>query len=134
MVLETTFLIDLERELHRGETGAAQTFLETHAQEPLRITFTIAGELAAGIPPSERARWEAFLRPFEVLQSSAEACWRYGQVYRYLKTNGLLIGANDLWIGATALAHDEAVVTRNEKEFDRIPGLRVLTYRTDGLG
>lgn len=128
MILETTFLIDLERELRHGEAGATQAFLERHAGEPLRITFTIAGELAAGIPPRDRQRWEAFLRPFEVLPSSADVCWRYGQTYRYLKTNGLLIGTNDLWIGATALAHDQAVVTRNAKEFGRIPGLRVLDY------
>lgn len=128
MILETTFLVDLERELRRDETGPAQGFLERHATDPLRITFTIAGELAAGIPARDRARWEEFLRPFEVLSSTAEVCWEYGQAYRYLKANGLLIGTNDLWIGATGLANDEPVVTRNTKEFGRIPGLTVLGY------
>lgn len=129
MILETTFLIDLERELLRGEAGPAQAFLERNPDQPLRITITIAGELAAGIPSRDRARWDEFLRPFEVLPSTADVCWEYGQAYRYLKANGLLIGANDLWIGATALAHDEPVVTRNTKEFGRIPGLTVLGYR-----
>jgi len=129
LILETTFLIDLERELLRGEAGPAQAFLERNPDQPLRITITIAGELAAGIPSRDRARWDEFLRPFEVLPSTADVCWEYGQAYRYLKANGLLIGANDLWIGATALAHDEPVVTRNTKEFGRIPGLTVLGYR-----
>lgn len=128
MILETTFLIDLERELRRGETGAAHEFLEQYPNDPLHVTFTVAGELAAGLPARERARWEEFLRPFEVFPSSADVCWRYGQTYRYLRTNGILIGTNDLWIAATALAHDQAVVTRNAGEFGRIPGLEVLRY------
>ena len=39
-----------------------------------------------------------------------------------------MIGANDLWIAATALANGVAVVTRNESEFSRVDGLRVLGY------
>ncbi|MFW6088687.1 MAG: type II toxin-antitoxin system VapC family toxin [Gemmatimonadota bacterium] len=128
MILETTFLIDLERELRRGEAGPAQAFLERHADAPLRVTFTIAGELAAGVSPRDRARWEEFLQPFEVLSSSAEVCWQYGQAYRFLKANGLLVGTNDLWIAATALASDEPLVTRNTREYGRIPGLTVLGY------
>ena len=128
MILETTFLIDLERELKRGGAGAAQAFLEEHPHRPLRITPTIAGELAAGVSRQGRVTWEAFLDPFEILPITADACWEYGQAYRYLKANGLLIGANDLWIGATALAHDQPVVTRNTAEFRRIPGLTVLDY------
>lgn len=128
MILETTFLIDLERELRRGENGPAQAFLEAHPTALLHVTFTVAGELAAGLPPQDRARWEEFLRPFEVLPSTADVCWKYGQVYRYLKANGLLIGTNDLWIGATALANDQPLVTRNTREFARIPGLTVLGY------
>ena len=39
-----------------------------------------------------------------------------------------LIGANDMWIAATALAHDMSVVTNNKTEFERVPGLGVITY------
>jgi len=132
LILETTFLVDLERELRRGEEGPAQRFLERNPAAFLHVTFTIAGELAAGVSAGDRARWEEFLRPFEVLPSTPEVCWRYGQVFRYLKTNGLLIGTNDLWVGATALANELPVVTRNTKEFARIPGLTVLGYGDRG--
>ncbi|MEZ4424979.1 MAG: type II toxin-antitoxin system VapC family toxin [Gemmatimonadota bacterium] len=128
MILETTFLIDLERELRRGVEGPAHRFLESHAKTPLFITFTIAGELAAGLPPGDRNLWMELIRPFRMLDCTPEVCWEYGQAYRYLKANGLLIGANDLWIGATALAHGQPVVTRNVREFGRIPGLRVEAY------
>lgn len=128
MILETTFLIDLERELHCGEAGPAQRFLEAQAGSTLYITSTIAGELAAGMSPGRRTPWEDFLRPFEILPRTVDVCWEYGQAHRYLSANGLLIGANDLWIGATALAFDKPVVTRNTCDFGRIPNVRVLDY------
>jgi len=128
LILETTFLIDLERELLRGTPGPAQDFLAAHPAEALYTTFTVAGELAAGVPPDGRGRWEKFVAPFEVLPCDRDVCWEYGKAFRYLRTNGLLIGANDLWIAATAVAFGKALVTRNENEFRRVPGLMVLGY------
>jgi len=128
LILETTFLIDLEREHHRGTPGPAVSFLETHADDRLYLPFIVAGELAAGLSMRSRSRWDEFLAPFYVLPSSAEVSWQYGQAYRHLADNGTLIGANDLWIAATALAHDMPVVTRNLKDFRRVPGLDVETY------
>jgi predicted nucleic acid-binding protein len=42
--------------------------------------------------------------------------------------NSSLIGANDLWIAAAALRHGEPLVTRNARDFQRVPRLQVLTY------
>lgn len=126
LILETTFLVDLERELIAGKSGRAQTFLTSRPGELLYLTFTVAGELAAGT--DGRPRWERFLSPFQILPSTADVCWEYGKAFRYLQTNGLLIGANDLWIAATALVNDCGLVTRNVREFQRVPGLVVVEY------
>ena len=128
LILETTFLIDLEREIGRAETGPAQELLEHHRQASLYLTFTIAGELAAGWPSGERERWEGFIAPFQVLPCTADVCWEYGKAFRYLKENGLLIGANDLWIAATGLAHLMPVVTRDTDPYRRVPHLQVIGY------
>ena len=128
LILETTFLVDLERELATGKAGPAQALLESRASEPLFLTFTVAGELAAGIGPSGRERWEKLLAPFPVLAMNADVCWEYGKTFRYLKANGRLIGANDLWIAATGIAWSKAVVTRNVKDYRRVPGLEVVGY------
>ena len=128
MILETTFLVDLDREISRGITGPAQEFLERHAEERLYITFTIAGELAAGPRVDDRESWEALVSPFRILEINRDVCWEYGRAYRYLRENGLLIGANDLWIAATGLAYRAPVVTRNERHYRRVPGLSVSTY------
>lgn len=76
----------------------------------------------------DRAGWESFLAPFRFLEYRSEVAWRFGAVYRDLRKRGLLIGANDLWIAATALAYDLRLVTRNYEEFSRVAGLDVLSY------
>jgi len=128
LILETTFLIDLEREVARSTPGPAHAFLEAHRQRSLFVTFTIAGELACGTSLSARQRWREFLDPFRVLSSTEDVSWEYGQAYRYLRENGLLIGSNDLWIAATALAYGLPLVTRNARHFRRVPGLEVEEY------
>ena len=128
LILETTFLIDLERELAHGVEGPAQAFLTSHPTSQLHITFTVAGELAAGVSLDRRAKWEQFVAPFRVLPYTQDVCWEYGQAFRFLQANGLLIGANDLWIAATAIASEMPVVTRNARHYQRVPGLQVLTY------
>jgi predicted nucleic acid-binding protein len=128
LIAETSLLIDLEREHNRGRPGPAVAFLESNADARLYLPFIVAGELAAGTSLADRARWEAFLAPFFVLASTADVSWEYGRAYRYLEENGRLIGGNDLWIAATALAYRMPVVTRNAEHYRRVPGLVVETY------
>ncbi len=128
LILETSFLVDLERELILGNPGPTQRFLESHPSHKLHITFTIAGELAAGPRMNERSTWDKLISPFEVLGCTPDVTWRYGRLYRYLRANGLHIDANDLWIASTALAFDLPLVTRNEKHFARVPELDVICY------
>jgi predicted nucleic acid-binding protein len=129
LILETSFLIDFERENNRGVPGPALAFLEAHEDARLYITFTVAGELAAGISLADRARWEELIAPFHILASSADVAWEYGRAYRYLQANRLLIGANDLWIAATGVAYRMPIVTRNVEHYGRVPDLQVATYR-----
>ena len=128
LILETTFLIDLEREAARKSPAAAHDLLARHAGQRLHITPTIAGELAAGSSMADRARWEGFVGPFHVLPLDRDVAWEYGNAFRYLQANGLLIGTNDLWIAAAGLAYGMPVVSRNARHFARVPGLEVIGY------
>lgn len=128
LILETTFLIDLERERLRQDPGGAHAFLERHHTRRLCVSAISAGELAAGAAVDEREAWEELIGRLLVLPVDRDVCWRYGRLFRYLKANGLLIGANDLWIAATALENGLPVVTRNLAHFQRVPDLQVLDY------
>ena len=131
LILETTFLIDFERENNRGTIGPALEFLEAREDARLYITFTIAGELAAGVSLSERTRWEEFISPFHVLPFTDDVAWAYGAAYHHLQRNRQMIGANDLWIAATALAHGMTVVTADVEHYRRVPGLDVVSHRRE---
>lgn len=52
---------------------------------------------------------------------------RYAEVRLALR-KGLNIGPNDLWIAAHALALDAVLVTANESEFSRVPGLKIENW------
>jgi predicted nucleic acid-binding protein len=128
LILETTFVIDLLREAGRQRAGPAHGFLEAHADDALFTTFTVAGEVASAFPSTTREQWVKLLAPLEILPCTADVCWEHGQAYRYLENNGILIGANDLWIAATAVAFRKTLVTRNVAEFRRVPGVEVVGY------
>jgi tRNA(fMet)-specific endonuclease VapC len=130
VILETSFLVDYERENNRGAPGPALAFLEAHEDDRLYVTFTVAGELASGLSLADRARWQEFLAPFHVLPFNHDVAWEYGRAWRYLHGNGLLIGTNDLWIAATGLAYRMPVVTRNVGHYCRVPDLQVENYRS----
>ena len=52
----------------------------------------------------------------------------YGEIRARLEERGRLIGNNDLWIGAHAMALDVTLATNNQREFKRIAGLSVENW------
>jgi tRNA(fMet)-specific endonuclease VapC len=128
LILDTNFVITAEREARIGTPGRVDAFLSQRSQEVFYITFTVAGELACGQSASARGDWEHLCRPYPILPWTTEISWRYGEIYRSLAATGKLIGTNDLWIAATAVAHGFTLVTNNKTEFSRVPGLFVETF------
>ena len=127
MILDSTFLIDFERECRQDVVGPAHELLGRHRDARLHVPFAVLGELAAGYP-GNRDAFESSVSPFRVLWPSRDICWRYGETYRFLKRNGMLIPTNDLWIAATAIVHGMPVVTRDVDHYGRVPGIEVLGY------
>jgi predicted nucleic acid-binding protein len=62
------------------------------------------------------------------IDAPADVSWEYGRAYRHLQANQQLIGTNDLWIGAAALAYGMPVVTRNVEHYRRVPDLQIAQY------
>ncbi len=53
----------------------------------------------------------------------------YGRLRARLEHDGQLIGGNDLFIAAQAIALDYTLVTDNEREFSRIGELSIENWR-----
>ncbi len=124
---DTTFLIDLSREAGRS-SGPVHNFLRGHLEDEFTLSVTALGEFAAGFADMADETFIGVKARFRLRPMDDSDAWHYREIFRHLKERGELIGANDLWIAAAALRHGEALVTRNAREFQRVPGLRVLTY------
>jgi len=91
------------------------------------------GELLYGAAKSEQ-RMAALERLRELVnllpalplpETAGEA---YGMIRAQLESKGEMIGNNDLWIAAHAVAAGLTLVTNNEREFRRVRGLKIQNW------
>jgi tRNA(fMet)-specific endonuclease VapC len=73
-------------------------------------------------------RLEEFLTPFQILSYDENASKFYGEIRSLLESQGNIIGPLDLLIAAHALSKNLVLVTNNEKEFKRIPSLKIQNW------
>jgi tRNA(fMet)-specific endonuclease VapC len=64
----------------------------------------------------------------QVLPLAPEVAQAYGVIRADLERRGQLIGGNDLWIAAHARALGLTLVTNNQREFQRVPGLKLQNW------
>ena len=132
--LDTSFLIDLLRETSAGKPGAALDLIESlDAAELLGVSVHVVCELRAGAELSRQP-----LREHEALDQLLSGLLvsypddRFAPAYARLlaaTTRGRRgVAAMDLLIATAATLDDAALVTRNVKDFSRVPGLRLLRY------
>ncbi len=127
LLFDTCFLIDIERELRRG-AGPAHQFLARHAMDRPWTCWTVAGEIAEGFGSIQDPACAAMLGRFDTVEMNEATAGCYARIAADLRCKSLLIGANDLWIAAAALAADFTLVTNNAAQFGRVPGLRLMSY------
>ena len=77
----------------------------------MRLCTVVCAELYFGAQKSKQvssnlAQLERFLESFAILPFDRQAAFAYGRIRAQLTARGTPIGANDLLIAATALAHD----------------------------
>jgi len=93
------------------------------------LSAVVAAELRYGAQrlasPRLTAAIEAWLAGFAIRPWSDEATHHYARIRHDLERRGQPIGNMDLLIAAHALAEDSVLVTRNVREFARVPGLAV---------
>ena len=74
-------------------------------------------------------RLRLFLAEFPELPFDDKCVEVYAEARAELERTGQRIGALDLMIAATALAHNLILVTHNTREFSRVPGLRLEDWQ-----
>ena len=123
-VADTTLLVGLWR-----RQAWALAFAQKEAGKSVGLPWTVLGEFRHGatVAGHSTQQVEAFLRlgvplldPVPVIPVYARLCseLQIKKVYR-------LIGQNDIWIGATAIAAQCPLITRNPRHFHHMSDLEV---------
>ncbi|MCL4429178.1 MAG: type II toxin-antitoxin system VapC family toxin [Chloroflexi bacterium] len=128
---DTTFLADLIR-----KNPDAIKKLTDLAKEGKSLSTTIitSAELFYGAYKSnnvdrEKAKMRLVLSRFIVFQMDEISAEKFGQILSGLEKLGLKIADKDVMIAATALSKGEnTIITRNKRDFERIPNITVETY------
>jgi len=81
------------------------------------------GALKSSAPDAALANLERLAELIPVQALPVEVAEHYGLIRSKLERAGQVIGNNDLWIAAHALALGLTLVTNNTQEFSRIPQL-----------
>ena len=128
LLLDTNIISSLVRD----PQGAVAARVGGEAPDALLTSIVVIGEIAFGFArqPSRALERQTtkVLRGIQILDLDEAAASAYGTIRAELERVGTPIGANDLWIAAHALALDAILVTAKEREFRRVPGLRVENW------
>jgi tRNA(fMet)-specific endonuclease VapC len=125
-LLDTDWIVDVLN----GQETAIQTFLEL-APAGLAISIITYGELYEGAyyarnPQPALAGLHSFLKGKEILPTTQAVTERFAQVRGSLPRQiRQQIGDMDILIAATCLEHDLTLLTRNRKDFQKIPSLKL---------
>ncbi|HLC69360.1 MAG TPA: type II toxin-antitoxin system VapC family toxin [Candidatus Bilamarchaeaceae archaeon] len=131
IVLDTTILIDILNE-QKEAIGKVEKLRETAT---LYTTAMNIYEVLRGVKLLERNQ-ERYLHGLKILVQNVyvlpfnwETAEKASEIYAGLTKKGKNIDETDYMIAGCALSNGiETIVTRNERHFEEIGGLKVITY------
>jgi tRNA(fMet)-specific endonuclease VapC len=97
------------------------------------LSVVTYGELRYGAAKSQHRqlatdRLNDLVTFLPILPLPESAAHEYAEIRASLESKGETIGGNDLWIAAHAKALGLVLVTNNEREFKRVPGLKLQNW------
>jgi tRNA(fMet)-specific endonuclease VapC len=107
--------------------------IQTKRPDQIAVSTITQAELEYGVarssfPDRNRIALLHFLFPFRMLDFDQSAAVQYGGIRAFLESKGTPIEPVDLLIAAQAKSRDLILVTNNEKEFQRIEGLKMENW------
>ena len=126
-LVDTDFLIDRWR---NGESSDAWAYARAHMDDSLAIPWIVKGEFLhiAGIVGEHSTQVVEFLARYPTHWPDEELLAGYARLNVLLGRQGLSLRANELWIAASALRLNVPLVTRNTREFGKVPGIKLDPY------
>jgi len=129
--LDSTAVIDYLK----GETKVVQA-LEEHEQEGFCLTEFVIFEVARGVMFSQKSKGPKildefidFISQYNILPSMNLFAMDAAHISANLYTRGKPIGSTDCLIAGTMQANGiSKILTRNKKDFTKIPGIQVIAY------
>jgi tRNA(fMet)-specific endonuclease VapC len=132
--MNSRYLLDANAvsDLVRNPDGEVTKRIAGVGSERVCTSIVVAAELRFGAIKRGSQRLlrqlEVVLAPLDVLPFEAPADRLYGELRTELERTGRPIGSNDMLIAAHALAIGGTLVTANEREFSRVPGLKIENW------
>ena len=131
-ILDSTIIIDLLR----GEKKAVTKIRELEAGRTQLFTTQVnVFEIVQGIYANGRhvdeelIAFETLLNKIKMLDLNYFAAHQAGKLAGELRRKGTTVATGDLLIAGIALANKfSTIVTHNEKDFSKIPGIKVESY------
>jgi len=116
----------------RGKGAVAANMLAVPPAE-IALPAIAAYEVWVGVMGSQNAArrtvlFEQLLASLRILPFDGGTSRKAAELRHVLERRGDAIGPLDTLIAATALANDATLVTRNVREFARVPGLNVVNW------
>ena len=113
--------------------GQVRSHLTEQRDSDINLCTPVLYELLTGAyksrdPRSQLAQLEAAKKRFQILSFTAACADRSAQARAHLERLGTPIGSIDTLIAGIALAHNLTLVTRNTREFERVPGLKIENW------
>jgi tRNA(fMet)-specific endonuclease VapC len=118
--------------IKRKPPDVIERFNQTEISQ-IGISSITLSELLYGVSKSSKPEQNQialiqFVAPLEILPYSDETAQYYGDLRAHLEKQGTPIGSLDMLIAAHALSIACTLVTNNEKEFIRIPNLKINNW------
>ena len=124
--LDTNVIIDILR----GDQETVNKINELERSNMLATTFINLFELYSGVFLSSKKeenfnKIENFLPKLILINLSHLSTLIGGQIKANLKTRGQIVESRDLLIASITIAEGFALLTKNKKHFENIPGLKL---------
>jgi tRNA(fMet)-specific endonuclease VapC len=127
-LLDTDTCIAVLRQRERAVTRISELPSQSCAVSSITVFELLSGVRKARNPDREKTKMETLLAMVATLAFDETTAHASAQIRMDLESKGTPIGAYDLLIAGQAIAAGLILVTGNNAEFRRVPGLRIESW------